>query len=294
MTDTLERDRTLVLDRILPAPRDAVWDAWTDPARLPQWWGPRGFTCRTHEMDLAEGGQWRFDMIGPDGTVFPNRHRYRRITPKTAIDYTLDDDGTGTHHFEAEVRFAKAKDGTRVTLTMIFPNAAERDAVEGFGAVAHGYTTLDCLTEAAAPDTLSLTRILDAPRDRVWRCWTEPEEMAHWFFPDGIDIVTADFDPLKGGDWRTVMKVPETGHTMAVRGRFEAVEAPERLVFSHGWEDETGAIATLTRVTVSLHDLNGKTRLSLVQQGLTSEDSREGHREGWGQTLDHLAAHLDG
>lgn len=172
MTDlslpTAASDRTLTLRRLIRAPRTAVWAAWTDPARLPLWWGPRGFTCRTHEIDLRPGGVWRFDMIAPDGTVFPNRHRFTRLDAPGAIDYLLDDDGTGAHHFDAHVRFREVDGGTEVTLTMIFPDAATRAEVEAFGAVGYGYTTLDCLAEAAlGAGYLSVTALVDAPPDRV-------------------------------------------------------------------------------------------------------------------------------
>ncbi len=294
VTEARVEDRSLVIDRVLPAPRDAVWAAWTDPRRLPKWWGPREFTCETREIDLREGGQWRFDMIGPEGTRYPNRHRFRRIAPKHAIHYTLDDDGTGAHHFEAEVRFADAEGGTRVTLKMIFPTAEERDAVEAFGAVAYGHTTFDCLTEAAAPGTLSVTRILNASQKRVWRCWTNAEEMAHWFFPDGIDIKSADFLPRTGQPWRTVMRSRADGREMVVRGQFVSVDPEESLVFTHGWEDDTGVVATETTVTITLHEEAGRTRLTLAQAGLATAESLAGHREGWSQTLDNLAAYLVG
>lgn len=283
--------RTLTLTRTMPAPRAAVWAAWTDPARLPRWWGPRGFTCRTHEIDIAKGGVWRFDMIGPDGTVYPNRHRFTRIVPQSAIDYVLDDDGKGAHRFDAFVTFADAPDGTEVTLRMVFATAAEARAVQEFGAVAHGYTTLDCLAEAAMDGpALSLTRLLDAPPERVWAFWTEPRHLAHWFLPDGMTIEETDFLPRTGAEWRTVLAEPG-GRRHPVRGRFETVDPPRRIVFTHGWEDENGAVPVQTRATVTLIPHGDGTRLVFVQQGLASAQSRDGHREGWGQTLDRLARH---
>ena len=66
-----------------------VWGAWMNPETLPQWWGPDGFSCRTKRIDLRAGGEWVFDMIGPDGTVFPNHHRYIEVRPEERIGYTL-------------------------------------------------------------------------------------------------------------------------------------------------------------------------------------------------------------
>jgi uncharacterized protein YndB with AHSA1/START domain len=64
----LDRDpRALIATRIFDAPRAPVFEAWTDPTRLAQWWGPYGFTTTTRAFDLRPGGVWRFVMHGPDG-----------------------------------------------------------------------------------------------------------------------------------------------------------------------------------------------------------------------------------
>jgi uncharacterized protein YndB with AHSA1/START domain len=67
--------RAMVMQRLIRAPREVVWGAWMNPEALPRWWGPDGFSCRTKRIDLRAGGEWVFDMIAPDGTVFPNHHR---------------------------------------------------------------------------------------------------------------------------------------------------------------------------------------------------------------------------
>lgn len=280
--------KTLTLSRRIPAPLSRVWAAWTDPARLPLWWGPRGFTCRTKEMDLREGGQWRFDMIAPDGTIFVNRHRFVAIVPKSRIDYLLDDDGAGDHHFAATVRFAAVGKSTDVSLAMTFDTEAERAEVERFGAEAYGYTTLDCLAEAAMPGhALSITRLLAAPPTLVWRLWSEPEQLARWFVPDGMAVEESNFEPRAGRDWRTVLSYPD-GSRHPVRGRFGVVAPPARLTFTHGWEDQAGGVPVRTRVSVALAPHGPGTRLTLVQEGLADAASRDGHFEGWSQTIDRL------
>jgi len=77
---------------------------------------------------------------------------------------------------------------------------------------------------------------------------------------------------------------------MIVQGRFEVVDPPHTLIFTHGWQDDTGAVPVETRVTVTLTSHDGGTRLTLLQTGLASGQSRDGHREGWTQTLDTLDA----
>ncbi len=140
MTD--EAERTMVLERRIGAPRALVWGAWVNPETLPQWWGPEGFSCRTDRIDLRTGGEWVFDMIGPDGTVFPNHHRYTLIRPEDLIEYTLLWGENGPKHADAMITFAAEGEATRVTLRMIFTSAAEYQQAKGFGAEALGQETL--------------------------------------------------------------------------------------------------------------------------------------------------------
>ena len=84
------QDRQLTLTRIMQASPAKLWRCWTDAALLPLWFGPDGYSCQTIEIDLREGGQWRFDMIAPDGTVFPNRHRYTAHEPPGRIEFLMD------------------------------------------------------------------------------------------------------------------------------------------------------------------------------------------------------------
>lgn len=135
-------ERTMVLQRVIRAPRPVVWGAWVNPETLPQWWGPDGFTCRTARIDLRSGGEWVFDMIAPDGTVFPNHHRYALIRPTDRIAYALHWGENGPKHADAWASFHDCDGGTQVTLGMIFATAAEYQTARGFGAVDLGHQTL--------------------------------------------------------------------------------------------------------------------------------------------------------
>jgi uncharacterized protein YndB with AHSA1/START domain len=135
-------ERTMVLERVIRAPRARVWAAWTDPEKLPRWWGPDGFTCRTKQIDLRSGGEWVFDMIAPDGTVFPNHHLYREIRAEERIAYTLLWGENGPKHADAWAAFEERDGATHVTLGMAFTTAAEFQQARGFGAVELGLQTL--------------------------------------------------------------------------------------------------------------------------------------------------------
>jgi uncharacterized protein YndB with AHSA1/START domain len=135
-------ERTMVLQRVIKAPRQLVWSAWMNPETLPQWWGPDGFSCRTKRIDLRAGGEWVFDMIAPDGTVFPNHHRYGEVRADDRIGYELLWGENGPKHADAWAAFEEADGATKVTLGMVFSTAAEFEDARGFGAVELGLQTL--------------------------------------------------------------------------------------------------------------------------------------------------------
>jgi uncharacterized protein YndB with AHSA1/START domain len=135
-------ERTMILQRVIRAPKKLVWAAWMNPETLPKWWGPDGFSCQTERIDLRTGGDWVFDMIGPDGTVFPNHHRYSEVRAEDRIGYALLWGENGPKHADAWASFDEADGATTVTLGMVFSTAAEFQTARGFGAVELGLQTL--------------------------------------------------------------------------------------------------------------------------------------------------------
>jgi uncharacterized protein YndB with AHSA1/START domain len=140
--------RTLVISRTIKAPVDLLWSAWMNPETLQKWWGPDGFSCRTKRIDLREGGEWVFDMIGPDGTVYPNHHRYVRVNPMTRIDYLLLWGENGPKHADAWATFEETAGATTVTLNMILATVKEYENAKGYRAVELGLETLGKLARS--------------------------------------------------------------------------------------------------------------------------------------------------
>lgn len=143
-------ERTMVLQKLIRAPRAVVWNAWMNPETLPLWWGPEGFSCRTRRIDLRQGGEWVFDMIGPDGTVFPNHHLYGEVRTEERLGYTLLWGENGPKHADAWASFEDQDGFTKVTLGMVFSTAAEFQEAKGFGAVELGLETLGKLDRFVA------------------------------------------------------------------------------------------------------------------------------------------------
>ncbi len=135
-------ERTMVIHRVIRAPREIVWKAWMNNETLPQWWGPEGFSCRTKKIDLKSGGEWVFDMMGPDGTVHPNHHLYGVVRPGEGFAYSLLWGENGPKHADAWVTFEDQNGYTSVTLGMVMNSAAEFQQAKGFGAIELGQQTL--------------------------------------------------------------------------------------------------------------------------------------------------------
>lgn len=140
-------DREIVLSRVLAASRERVFEAWIDPEQLAVWFGPEAWAIETHEIDVREGGRWRFDMIDADGGRHDSRMVFLRIDRPRSIevDYGPDKDDDPAK-FRMLVTFDQQSDGkTVLTLRQLHPTGAAREATVGFGAVEFGTQTLDKL-----------------------------------------------------------------------------------------------------------------------------------------------------
>lgn len=145
-------ERTMLLERVIKAPVGVVWGAWMNPVTLPQWWGPDGYSCRTSRIDLRDGGEWLFDMIGPDGKVWPNHHRYGRVIEGARIEYALHAGEGGPKHADAWADFVDEGGVTRVRLGMVFKTPEEFAGAKSFGAVELGLQTLGKLARFVGAD----------------------------------------------------------------------------------------------------------------------------------------------
>lgn len=137
-------DREIVLARVIDAPRERVFEAWTSAEHLGRWFGPSGFTCVTHTMTFAVGGTWRFDFHAPDGTVFDNRVVFLEIVrpERLVFDHGSDKDDD-PDRFRVTVTFdEQSNKKTVITLRQLHPTKSRREAVIGFGAVELGQQTL--------------------------------------------------------------------------------------------------------------------------------------------------------
>ncbi|MEK6278138.1 MAG: SRPBCC domain-containing protein [Actinomycetota bacterium] len=131
-----------------------------------------------------------------------------------------------------------------------------------------------------------MTRVLPAPRPRVFRAITEPDELAKWWGPEGFTAPSIDLDLRVGGSYRIAMQPPE-GDLFHLSGEFREVDPPARLAYTFRWEDPDPDDQE-TVVTLSLEDRGESTGLALDQGPFLTEGRLALHTEGWTDGLDRL------
>ncbi|MEX0800585.1 MAG: SRPBCC domain-containing protein [Dehalococcoidia bacterium] len=154
---------------------------------------------------------------------------------------------------------------------------------------------------------LVIERVFDAPRELVWRAWTEPERMMRWWGPKDFTCPHCEIDFRVGGRWFSSMQSPEfnDGRPIWAIGVYREIVPLERIVTTDCFADEHGNVVPASHygmegdfplemlVTVTFEEVeDGKTRMTLRHAGLPTGEHREGANEGWGSSLDKLAAYL--
>jgi uncharacterized protein YndB with AHSA1/START domain len=145
--------------------------------------------------------------------------------------------------------------------------------------------------EQLSPETtLKVNRVFQAPRERVFRAWTDAKELAHWFAPS-TDYSTRvpELDLRVGGKYKVEMHHKD-GNVHTVSGSYREIRPPERIVFTWRWEGESGAHESL--VTLEFLDLGPSTEILLTHEQLPSAEDRQKHEHGWNGCLAQLAAYV--
>ena len=216
-----------MITRLINAPLERVWRAWADPKEIVQWWGPYGFKTDADRREFRPGGTWKHTMIGPDGARYPNAAHYEEIVEHDRIVLTngggREGDDAGVH-FRAIVTFVAKGSQTELTMRSVFKTPDERDrVVREFGAVEGGRQTLSRLAAHVEGDFV-ISRLVSAPREKVWRCWTEPERLAAWFGPKGFETISAKLDFRPGGTYHYGIR--SQGVDMWGKWTFTDIDAP--------------------------------------------------------------------
>ena len=188
-----------------------------------------------------------------------------------------------------------------MTSRVLHPSAGARDAHLNSGMESGAADTFDRLAELLAAQTqpmereIEIVRIFDAPRELVYRAWTDPAHMVQWWGPKVFTNHSCELDVRPGGAWQIVMRSPE-GVDYGCRGIYSEVVMPERLVFTNDAVDQDGKPLLKGFTTVTFDDLGGKTKLTLRTRAIGLVDYApqmlRGMEQGWSQSLDKLHSHL--
>jgi uncharacterized protein YndB with AHSA1/START domain len=302
------------ITRVYDAPVQAVWDAWTVPEQVAQWWGPRGFTLTSHSKDLRAGGSWRYTMHGPDGVDYPNLALYHEVEPyqRLVYDHGASDDRPPL--FRVTVTFTEHDGKTTMEMISTLPTpqaAAEmKKHIKRMG----GYATWDRLAEhlgqaATGRPSFVVNRVFDAPIARVFAMWTRAENLVKWLPPSGTTMrfLRPEIAPGKSA----LFAITGPHGTMHVRAEYLAIEPPGRIVYLQQFVDaaeapapapgaevwpatlrttvictEEGPERTRVTVTTEAHDETTPAELAAFVQ------ERAGMTVGWNGSFDALDALL--
>lgn len=297
-------DRELVITRVYAAPRELVFKTWTEPQHVVRWWGPRGCTTTIQEMDVRPGGVWRYVMRTADGTDWTNRIRYREVVVPERLVYDhgsdVEDDPNGFHVI---TEFHDRGQQTEVVMRMQFASVEARDRAAGYAGANSTFDRLHELLDDLAVEFV-VRREFAAPRELVYRAFTEADRLARWWGPKGFTMQTRRHDPRPGGIFHYSMRAAD-GHEMWGKMKYVELAPPERLVFVNSFADGEGNIIAPPFAddwpqeilhTITLTEQDGKTLVTLRGLPIHATPAQRatflaGHASmqgGYGSSLDQL------
>lgn len=317
MAKEINKSTEVNIARIFDAPRSSVWKAWTRPEKVGKWWGPKQFTAPHITIDLREEGRFLFSMrgAGPDGVVrdYWNTGTYRVIAAMKKIIMAMsfaDEQGRvvpASHYgmpgeWPAEimvaVTFADADDGKTKLTVRETGIPGEMTGPAGLGweqqldkladLLAFEATGTRIIAEPGKQEIV-LSRVFDAPRASVFRAYTDPDSMPHWWGPKRFATIVDRMEVRPGGIWRLINR-DVNGTEYAFHGVYHEVRSPERLVSTFEFEGTPGRVSLETAM---FEERDGKTLLTSrsVFPSVADRDEmlKEGMEEGAAETMDRLA-----
>lgn len=278
---------TMTVTAEFNAPVERLWAAFTDPRQLERFWGPPGWPATFTEFDFAAGGRAQYRMNGPRGDQPAGSWEFLQIdSPKgfEVIDSFVDGEGKpleGMPAMRMTFAFEATADGSRMVNTSYFDSADALDQVVQMGAVEGTRMAMDQLdsvlqdlreyaegkgtrVELLDDTHVRITRLVNGPRELVWRAYNEPELVRQWLRgPDGWEVTECVVATAPGEQHRTSWApVGDTeGQPFGFEGEALLVDAPRRAVST---ERMQGMEAPETLNDMNLYEEDGATLITLL------------------------------
>lgn len=284
-SDTEALTMTLIAD--FPVGPERLWEVFTDPRQLERFWGPPGWPSTFTQFDFAPGGWAKYYMTSPQGERSGGAWQFVSIDPPRGfevIDAFADENGDpleGMPSMRMAFVFEATPEGARMTNVTHFASAEALEQLIAMGAVEGSTLAMNQLdavlhdlreyaqgqgtrVEILSDQHVRITRLIDGPRDLVWRAHTEPELMRQWMLgPDGWRMSVCEVDLSVGGTYRIAWE-PEPGtegEGFGFDGKTLLVEAPRRMVQT---EHMTDTDLPTTTNDLSLYEEDGATLVTVL------------------------------
>jgi uncharacterized protein YndB with AHSA1/START domain len=278
---------TMTLTAEFAAPVERLWSAFTDPRQLERFWGPPGWPATFTAFDLSVGGRADYHMTSPRGEKAGGSWEFLEIDePKgfSVLDSFVGEDGRpaeGMPTMRVVFSFEPTASGSKLVNTSYFTSAEALEQVVSMGAVEGSTMALNQLdrvlqslreysegkgtqTEILDDTHVRITRLVEGPRELVWRAHQEPELMKQWLLgPDGWRMSVCEVDPSVGGRYRYAWEQIEGGEDtgFGFDGETLLSEAPRRAVTT---EHMTGTDFPSTLNDLTLEEEDGATLITLL------------------------------
>ena len=304
--------------RLYDAPIKAVWDAWSDPSQLAEWWGPRGFRITTASKDMRPWGTWRFTMHGPNNVDYPSLSTYIEVKDLARLVYDHGAPDASQPAFRTTVEFSEQlgkTPKTQMIMTMTLPSVEAAAAARKVVKEASGESTWDRLAEFLAKklhgrSQFVINRSFNVSKLQMFEGWTNPEHLIQWLPPTGamMKFIRADIRP--NGSNFYVMEA-NAGTKMYGVSRYLAIDPPHGLIYLQQFCDEhekparhpmsaTWPVTMQTTVAFE-EEKSDQTRINLIwephgavlpEELETFISARAGMTQGWTGLFNKLEEYL--
>jgi len=308
-------EREVVIITVIDAPRDLVFETVMDPKYIPEYWGPKAFTTIVDKMDVRTGGSWRFINKAPDGSEYAFSGVYKEVSPPKRVVQTFNYEAMPGHEMTETITYEEQDGKTIITDRAMFQSVEERDGMLKTGMETGSIETMARFAEIVKKiqkersgtkslgkqGEMVIVRYFEAPIEKVWKAWAEPERMMRWWGPKGFTSPVVKIDFRQGGKYLLDMRSPD-GKDFWSTGVYKEIVPMKKIVVGDSFADENGKVVSASyygmdpgfplesKIVLTFEEYGGKTKFTLRYpdlEGLNAMDL-ENMRQGWNESFDKL------